>query len=75
MSTLITKLRPLVVFDASNRTHRQYFNEFLKTQSWGKCPVRFTVDDSESNNIVSVMQRQVSLYYTDLEFNKRKKER
>jgi hypothetical protein len=75
MSTLITKLRPLVVFDANDRTHRQYFNQFLKTQTWGKCPVRFVVSDSESSNIIGVIQRQLSLYYTDIEFNKRKKER
>jgi hypothetical protein len=37
--------------------------------------VRFVVSDSESSNIIGVIQRQLSLYYTDIEFNKRKKER
>ena len=72
MSTLYTKLRPIVVFDAENKQHRQHFYQFLKTKSWGNCPVRFTVGEGECSNIVGVMQRQLALYYTSREFDSKK---
>jgi hypothetical protein len=60
--------RPFVYFDASNKKHRQYLAEFLKTGKWGNCPVRFMVEDEGCTDLVSLMLRKTVIYYTDKEF-------
>jgi len=69
MSHLTIALRPLVQFDPGNKNHRQWVSEFLQYQTWSRCPVRFIVlDDSAST--FSVVQRQLTEYYTEKEFGK-----
>lgn len=64
---LDSKNRPQVEFDAANKTHRKYFQEFMKSGSWSSCPVRFvTASDSEYFTI----QRQLNEYYMAKEFGK-----
>jgi hypothetical protein len=71
MSHLTIALRPLVQFDPSNKSHRLWVSEFLQYQTWSRCPVRFIVlDDSAST--FSVVQRQLTEYYTEKEFGKTK---
>jgi len=68
MSVLKLYGRPYVSFDATNRDHRRYFAEFINTGGWGKCPVRFVIEDQGTADLVAVMQRRVIQYYTSLEF-------
>jgi hypothetical protein len=65
--------RPWVVFDANNRDHRFWFQEFLARSSWGQCPVRFVMNEEcESASLVGLMQTQLLNYYTNREFGQTK---
>jgi hypothetical protein len=69
MSHLTVALRPTVQFDPNNQNHRQWVSDFLQHRTWSRCPVRFIVlDDSAST--FSVIQRQLTEYYTKQEFGK-----
>ena len=70
MAILDYAVRPLVVFDAANKEHRQHYATFLKTRSWGTCPVRFEVkgSDASNNNLAFAMQRMLTEYYMAKEF-------
>ena len=59
--------RPWVVFDAKNREHRQWFAEFNKSGAWGKCPVRFVVND-DHGDLITQIQRELIQFYVDKEF-------
>jgi hypothetical protein len=62
-------LRPRVIFDASNKTHRAHYANFLKNRTWGSCPVRFEVIEEElNNNLAFAMQRLLAEYYLAKEF-------
>lgn len=67
---LDTILRPLEIFDAANDRHREMYATFIKNGSWGKCPVRFAVNDSQAsnNNLAFAMQRKLVEYYVGKEF-------
>lgn len=67
MSRLAYSGRPWAVFDASNKQHRQFYAEFVKSGSWGRCPVRFIVDD-DIGDIITMIQRKLIAYYTRKEF-------
>ena len=67
MSRLALFGRPWVVFDASNKEHRQWFAEFNKHSSWAHCPVRFVVDD-DHGDLITMIQRHLIRYYVDREF-------
>jgi hypothetical protein len=69
MSRLALYGRPYVVFDASNREHRQWFANFSKSGTWGKCPVRFVVDD-DRGDLITMIQRSLIQFYVDKEFAK-----
>jgi len=56
MSRLALYGRPWVVFDAKNREHREWFAEFNKSGAWGKCPVRFVVNDDHGDLITQKMR-------------------
>ena len=56
-----------VVFDAKNREHRQWFAEFNKSGAWGKCPVRFVVND-DHGDLITQIQRELIQFYVDKEF-------
>lgn len=62
--------RPLVVFNPANRDHRQYYAEFLKFRTWGRCPVRFAISGAaaDTNNLTATIERMLAEYYIGLEF-------
>jgi hypothetical protein len=72
MSKLAFIGRPWVAFDASNKDHRKWFAEFQRLSTWGKCPVRFIIDD-EDGDLITLCQRRLIAYYVEQEFNVRAK--
>jgi hypothetical protein len=68
MSKLQLLHRPWVVFDPHNRDHRKYYADFTKYSTWGRCPVRFIMDD-DSNDLVTMIQRKLVEYYVVNEFD------
>ena len=72
MSRLSYWGRPWVVFDATNKQHRRWFAEFQKYATWGRCPVRFVVDD-DHGELVTMIQRQLIEYYVSKEFKEQPK--
>jgi hypothetical protein len=69
MSRLALYGRPYVIFDATNREHRQWFANFNKSGAWGNCPVRFVVND-DHGDLVTMIQRELIQFYVDKEFTK-----
>ena len=69
MSRLQLHGRPWVVFNATNRDHREWFAEFNKSLSWGKCPVRFVVND-DHGDLITMIQRELIAYYVGKEFGR-----
>jgi hypothetical protein len=59
--------RPWVVFDAKNKEHRKWFADFNRTNSWGRCPVRFVVNE-DHGDLITMIQRELIAYYVDKEF-------
>jgi hypothetical protein len=68
MSRLQLFGRQWVVFDASNRDHRRWFADFNKTGAWGRCPVRFVVND-DHGDLITQIQRELIAHYVGKEFN------
>lgn len=71
MSKLSLFSRPFVVFDPKNKKHREWFSYFNKNYTWGRCPVRFIIED-DHGDLVSMIQRKLIQYYVDKEFQKKK---
>ena len=67
MSRLQLHGRPFVVFDAGDRQHRKWFADFNKSRSWGRCPVRFVVND-DHGDLLTMIQRELIAYYVSKEF-------
>ena len=67
MSRLDLFGRPWTVFDPENKDHRRWYNEFVKTTSWGHCPVRFVVPE-DHGDLVTMIQRSLVAFYTQKEF-------
>lgn len=65
-------MRPLAVFDASKREHREYFWEFLSKGSWRNCPYRFAVAD-DHGHLIGHIQRELLEYYMGRDFKRKKK--
>ena len=68
MSKLEYYARPLVAFDATNKEHRRFYHQFVKTRSWGHCPVRFIVPDGTGMDLVRMVQTELINYYVGTEF-------
>jgi len=68
MSRLQLFGRPWVVFDVENKQHRKWFAEFQKSGTWGRCPVRFVVND-DHGDLLTMIQRELIQYYVSKEFN------
>jgi hypothetical protein len=68
MSRLQLHGRPWIVFDAKNREHRQWFADFNKTAQWGRCPVRFVVNE-DHGDLITQIQRELIQFYVDKEFS------
>ena len=67
MSRLELFGRPYVVFDPEDKDHRGYYNDFVVTGSWGKCPIRFVVPE-DHGDLVTMIQRSLLKYYVQKEF-------
>jgi hypothetical protein len=61
--------RPFVVFSAKNKQHREWFAEFNKSAMWGRCPVRFVVNE-DHGDLITQIQRELIQFYVDKEFGK-----
>ena len=72
MSKLALIGRPWVAFDATNSQHREWFAEFQKLGTWGKCPVRFIIPD-DHGDLITMIQRRLIDFYVGQEFNHRVK--
>ena len=72
MSSLHLNARPWTVFDPNNADHRRYYYEFIKTNTWGRCPVRFVVPDRQGD-LVSMIRRSLIDWYVVHEFEDAKK--
>jgi hypothetical protein len=69
MSQLQLHGRPFVVFDAKDRSHRKWFADFNKTNAWGRCPVRFVVNECHGD-LITQIQRELIAHYVSKEFGK-----
>ena len=67
MGILNLKLRPTVLFDVTNRKHREDYAKFLATGSWGHCRVRYELDEP-CGELSGAIQRKMLEYYTEREF-------
>lgn len=72
MSQLALHGRPWVVFDATNSEHRNWYADFVRSGTWGRCPVRFVIPD-DHGNLITMIQRKLVEYYVEQEFKPRKK--
>jgi len=67
MSQLELHGRPYTVFDPGNRQHRSFYHQFVKTSSWGQCPVRFVVPE-DHGDLITMIQRSLVKFYVEREF-------
>jgi len=70
MSKLEFYNRPLISFDPANEEHRRYYYEFLKYDTWGRCPYRFIVQDAHRANLVAMIQQKLLDWYVMEEFDR-----
>jgi len=75
MSRLAYYSRPWVAFDAENKEHRRYYAEFLKFNTWGRCPVRFIVTDEHGLDLPTMIRNKLCEYYVQQEFKREKLEK
>ena len=69
MSVLHFKSRPWTVFDAANKEHRRWYNQFVTHGGWGQCPYRFMVPE-DHGDLITMCQRSLVRYYVAHEFAK-----
>ena len=67
MSVLYLRARPVVAFDVDDPVHRKYFAEFVKYNTWGRCPVRFMAESLDMD-LVSYINHKMLNYYVKQEF-------
>lgn len=72
MSQLELHGRAWTVFDPADQQHRAWYYDFVKTGTWGRCPVRFVVPD-DHGNLISMIQRNLVSYYVTQEFQRKRK--
>jgi hypothetical protein len=72
MSQLELHGRAWTVFDPADQQHRAWYYDFVKSGTWGRCPVRFVVPE-DHGNLVTMIQRNLVTYYVTQEFKKRKR--
>ena len=64
MSVLYLRARPFVAFDVNNAEHRKYFAEFVKYNTWGRCPVRFMTESLDMDLVSYISQKMLKHYVT-----------
>jgi hypothetical protein len=62
--------RPLVAFDPANKDHRRYFHDFRRTNTWGRCPVRFILPGESGSDLVKMITRELVDWYVYKEFER-----
>ena len=67
MSVLYLRSRPIVAFDVQNPLHRKWFAEFVKYNTWGRCPVRFMAESLDQDLVTYISDKMLS-YYVKQEF-------
>lgn len=72
MSQLELHGRAWTVFDPVDQQHRAWYYDFVKSGTWGRCPVRFVVPD-DHGNLISMIQRTFVSYYVTQEFQRKRK--
>lgn len=72
MSVLELSGRPFTVFDPTNSQHREFYYDFVKHHTWGRCPYRFVVPD-DHGNMITMIQRCLVAYYVNQEFAPRRR--
>lgn len=68
MSRLEYYCRPLVAFDPANKEHRRFYYNFVETNTWGRCPVRFICPEATGQDLIKMIQNQLIEYYIRQEF-------
>jgi len=71
MSILFRGSRPIVAFDVDNPDHRRWYAEFVKYNTWGRCPVRFMAEALDQD-LVSFINGKMLSYYLRQEFDNAK---
>jgi hypothetical protein len=71
MSQLELHGRPWTVFNPDNKEHRAWYYNFVKSGTWGHCPVRFVIPD-DHGNLVTMIQRKLVEYYVKNEFKRKR---
>lgn len=71
MSRLSLFGRPWTVFDPKDKNHRRYYFEYVQSNSWGTCPVRFVVPE-DHGDLVTMIQRSLVEFYVTKEFENKK---
>ena len=69
MSILDNFVRPIEMFDVNNKKHREYYFDYMKSNTWGNCPVQLKTP----NQVVSLSthaREQLIQYYINKEFTK-----
>jgi hypothetical protein len=56
-----------VAFDENSAEHRRWFAEFVKYNTWGRCPVRFMAE-SLDQDLVTYIEHKMLSYYVKQEF-------
>lgn len=69
MSKVEQYARPWVVFNPTNKSHREIFHNALKYRTWGKSPVRFWLED-ETTSLMDQCTKKMARYYMEKEFGK-----
>ncbi len=72
MSKLEFFARPWVAFDPKNKDHRRWYYQFIETQSWGYCPVRFICPEDTGLDLTIMIRNQLIEYYIRKEFERSK---
>lgn len=70
MSVLHVMSRPVEIFDAGNRKHRELYAQFIRTRSWAHSPVRFIASEPTESD-VGTIARQVVEFYAAKEFGEK----
>jgi len=69
MSILDSFVRPIEMFDVNNKTHRKYYADYMKTNSWGDCPVQLKVP-TQVVSLSTYAREQLIQFYINKEFGK-----
>jgi hypothetical protein len=66
-SVVMTKIRPTVIFDPSNKEHRRHGWLMIKNRSLKDCPWIFALHEGH-DNVIDMINRELVQWYTDREF-------